>query len=64
MTSKPAVSGLAWVLVGLSLTVALFGVTLFTKLGQLLNLPSSWLYAIHPYLGWGSLVLNSNRAMQ
>jgi len=57
MTSKPAVAGLVWVLVGLSLAVALFGVTLFTELGQLLNLPSSWLYSIYPYLGWGSVLL-------
>lgn len=48
---------LAWVLVGLSLAVALFGVALFTELGQLLNLPSSWLYAIHPHLGWISVLL-------
>ena len=44
-------------LVGLSLVWALFAVALFTELGQLLNLPSSWLYAIHPHLGWTSVLL-------
>ena len=46
-----------WALVGLSLGAALFAVALFTELGQLLNLPSSWLYATHPHLGWASVLL-------
>jgi len=48
---------MAWVLIGLSLTAGAFGVILFTELGQLLNLPSSWLYALHPNLGWISILL-------
>jgi len=37
-------SRFAWILIGLSLAAGLFGVALFTELGQLLNFPSSWLY--------------------
>jgi len=48
---------ITWALVGLSLAVALFAMALFTELGQLLNLPSSWLYAAHPHLGWASVLL-------
>ena len=48
---------ITWVLVGVSLTAAFFAVVLFTELGQLLDLPSSWLYATYPHLGWGSAVL-------
>jgi hypothetical protein len=48
---------ITWLLVGLSLAVALFAVALFTELGQVLNLPSSWLYATHPHLGWISVLL-------
>jgi len=48
---------ITWTIIGLSLSVALFAVALFTELGQLLNLPSSWLYAIHPHLGWTSVLL-------
>ncbi|MEA3277120.1 MAG: DUF3179 domain-containing (seleno)protein [Pseudomonadota bacterium] len=48
---------LTWLLAGLSLAVALFGVALFTELGQLLNLPSRWLYATYPWLGTVSLIL-------
>lgn len=50
-------SRIAWALVALSLLAGAFGVVLFTELGQLLNLPSSWLYAVHPNLGWISVVL-------
>ena len=46
-----------WALVGLSLAIAFFGVILFTELGQMLNLPSAWLYASYPYLGTISLAL-------
>ena len=45
------------VLIGLSLAVGAFGVALFTELGQLLNLPSNWLYAVHPNLGCISALL-------
>jgi hypothetical protein len=47
----------AWILIGLSLAIGFFGVTLFTELGQLLNIPSSWLYAVHPNLVWVSVLL-------
>ena len=46
-----------WILVGLSLAIAFFGVVLFTELGQMLNLPSAWLYGTYPYLGPVSVVL-------
>jgi hypothetical protein len=42
---------------GLTLVIGAFGVALFTELGQLMNLPSGWLYAIHPNLGWISAIL-------
>ena len=42
---------------GLTLAIGAFGVALFTELGQLMNLPSGWLYAIHPNLGWISAIL-------
>jgi hypothetical protein len=57
MPKTGSTNRITWVLVGLSLAVALFGVALFTELGQLLNLPSSWLYTIHPHLGWASVLL-------
>lgn len=50
-------SRFAWILIGLSLAAGLFGVVLFTELAQLLDLPSSWLYAVHPNLGWISVLL-------
>jgi len=40
--SQTAVSSrFAWILIGLSLAAGLFGVALFTELGQLLNLPGA-----------------------
>lgn len=48
---------LIWLVMVLSLAAGLFGVTLFTELGQLLNLPSNWLYAIYPQLGWLSVLI-------
>lgn len=46
-----------WFLITLSLAAGIFGSVLFTELGQLLNLPSSWLYAVYPNLGWTSIVV-------
>ena len=57
MRKTGSTNRITWVLVGLSLAVVLFAVALLTELGQLLNLPSSWLYAIHPHLGWASVLL-------
>ena len=57
MGSSEVSARVTWALVGLSLAVALFGVALFTELGQMLNLPSEWLYAAHPQLGWISVIL-------
>ena len=48
---------ITWILVGISLFAGIFLVLLFTELGQLLNLPSEWLYAIHPNLGWISILM-------
>ena len=42
----------AWTLMILSFATAAVGVALFTELGQMLNLPSEWLYGVHPHLGW------------
>jgi len=57
LSNTGSTNRLVWALVGLSLAVALFAVALFTELGQLLNLPSNWLYAIHPHLGWASVII-------
>ncbi|MEA3411610.1 MAG: DUF3179 domain-containing (seleno)protein [Pseudomonadota bacterium] len=57
MSNSGVPDRVTWVLVALSLAVALFLVALFTELGQLMNLPSSWLYAAYPYLGTISIVL-------
>ena len=48
---------ITWILAALSLAAGIFGTVLFTELGQLLNLPSNWLYAVYPYLGKVSTVL-------
>ncbi|MCW8932380.1 MAG: hypothetical protein OQL19_19360 [Gammaproteobacteria bacterium] len=52
-----ASKNITWILVGLSIAIGFFGVALFTELGQLLNMPSAWLYVIHPNLSWISLLL-------
>lgn len=57
MTRLTTSSPFSWLLVGLSLAVALFFLALFTELGQLMNLPSDWLYASYPWLGVISIVL-------
>jgi hypothetical protein len=57
MSKTIASPSFAWILIALSLAAGFFGVTLFTELGQLLNLPSNWLYAVHPHLGWVSVFL-------
>ena len=46
-----------WILIVLTLAAGVFGAVLFTELGQLLNLPSSWLYAVYPNLGWASVLV-------
>ena len=58
MTDTQGVKRIIWILIiALSLVAGLFGSVLFTELGQLLNLPSSWLYAIYPHLGWVSILI-------
>ena len=58
MTDTQGVKKIIWILIiALSLVAGLFGSVLFTELGQLLNLPSSWLYAIYPHLGWVSILI-------
>ena len=57
MPTAKAYEKILWVLVVLSVAAGLFGSVLFTELGQLLNLPSSWLYAVYPNLGWASIVI-------
>lgn len=57
MLTNQIIVNITWVLVALSLAAGLFGTVLFTELGQLLNLPSKWLYAVYPYLGKVSIVL-------
>lgn len=46
-----------YLLIALTLATGLFGCVLFTELGQLLNLPSNWLYAVYPNLGWISILV-------
>ncbi len=47
-----------WVLMFLTLAAGVFSSTLFTELGQFLNLPSTWLYAVYPNLGWASVLVS------
>ena len=57
MLNKKALKTIIWLLIGLSLVVGVFGAVLFTELGQLADMPSSWLYAIYPHLSWVSITL-------
>ena len=57
MSDTQGVKKAIWILMALSLAAGLFGSILFTELGQLLNLPSSWLYVIYPHLGWISILV-------
>ena len=57
MLNSPVLKKLTWFLVVLTLIAGVFGSMLFTELGQLLNMPSSWLYAVYPNLGWASMVI-------
>ncbi len=57
MSNSSFPTPIVWILIGLSLAAGAFGVILFTELSQFLNLPSSWLYAVHPNLGWISALL-------
>ncbi len=41
----------------LSVAAGIFGSVLFTEVGQMLNLPSDWLYAVYPHLGWVSILV-------
>ena len=45
------------ILMALTVAAGLFGSVLFTELGQFLNLPSSWLYAVYPQIGWVSILV-------
>ena len=57
MTENRSIDKFTWVLIVVSLTAGLFGSVLFTELGQLLNLPSDWLYKVYPHLGWVSVLV-------
>ena len=57
MQNNQVIVNITWALVALSLAAGLFGTVLFTELGQLLNLPSTWLYNVYPYLGRVSIIL-------
>ena len=57
MQNNQVIVNITWALVALSLVAGIFGTVLFTELGQLLKLPSNWLYAVYPYLGKVSIVL-------
>ena len=57
MLTSQIIVNITWILVVLSLAAGIFGTVLFTELGQLLKLPSKWLYAVYPYLGKASIVL-------
>jgi len=46
-----------WVLIAITLAAGAFSSVLFTELGQFLNLPSTWLYAVYPNLGWASVLV-------
>ena len=57
MTESRSIDKFTWVLIVVSLAAGLFGSVLFTELGQLLNLPSTWLYKVYPHLGWVSVLV-------
>ena len=46
-----------WILMALTVAAGLFGSVLFTELGQFANLPSTWLYAVYPHIGWVSILV-------
>ena len=46
-----------WILIALTMALGLFGSVLFTEAGQVINLPSSWLYAVYPTIGWVSILV-------
>jgi hypothetical protein len=57
MTNELSLKNIMWALIVLTLAAGAFSSILFTELGQFLNLPSSWLYAVYPNLGWASVLV-------
>ena len=57
MTQEQSYRKSIYLLIALTLVAGIFGCVLFTELGQLLNLPSDWLYAAYPNLGLISTLL-------
>lgn len=57
MADERNLKNIIWALIILTLAAGAFSSVLFTELGQFLNLPSSWLYAVYPNLGWASVVV-------
>ena len=57
MTNDLSLKNIMRVLIALTLAAGAFSSILFTELGQFLNLPSSWLYAVYPNLGWASVLV-------
>ena len=57
MTDTQGNTKFLWILMALSVAAGIFGSVLFTEVGQILNLPSDWLYAVYPHLGWVSILV-------
>lgn len=57
MTATSRIDLLTLTIAGLTLVVGAFGVALYTELGQILDMPSVWLYGIYPHLGWSSMAV-------
>ena len=45
------------ILMALTVAAGLFDSVLFTEASQLINLPSNWIYAVYPYIGWVSVLI-------
>jgi hypothetical protein len=57
MTKSVRSDPLALGVVFLTLALGAFASALYTELGQVANLPSRWLYAVYPHLGWASTLV-------
>ena len=57
MTDTQGNTKILWILMALTVAAGLFGSVLFTEAGQIINLPSSWLYAVYPTIGWVSILV-------
>ena len=57
MTQTARSDPLALTVVALTLAAGAFASVLYTEIGQMADLPSSWLYAVYPHLGLASMLV-------